>query len=171
MKDLINAWRTVGRIRKHAEGMFSHPTAAAMPRGHRCSTRDLSLGELRCAAGSLQAVLLKASGSKTLYLSRFMRVIPLGCPFGCPREAPILVWRLFPLAFYKYQRKSIETSYHLETTLQNPHLRSTSRASNKISSAMSESKTSAITNQPAISSVYDSGSFVCTTSRQKADPP
>ena len=71
-----------------------------MPRGHRCSTRDLSLGELRCAAGSLQAVLLKASGSKTLYLSRFMRVIPLGCPFGCPREAPILVWRLFPLAFY-----------------------------------------------------------------------
>ena len=44
---------------------------------------------------------MKASGSKTLYLSRFMRVIPLGCPFGCPREAPILVWRLFPLAFYK----------------------------------------------------------------------
>ncbi len=62
--------------------------------------RRLTLGELRRTAGSLQAVLLKASGSKTLYLSRFMRVMPLGCPFGCPREAPTLVWRLFPLAFY-----------------------------------------------------------------------
>ena len=38
--------------------MFSRTTAAAMPRGRRCSTRDLSLGELRRAAGSLQAVLL-----------------------------------------------------------------------------------------------------------------
>lgn len=60
----------------------------------------LTLAELRSATCSLQTVLLKASGSKTLYLSRFMRVMPLGCPFGCPREAPILVWRLFPLAFY-----------------------------------------------------------------------
>ena len=59
-----------------------------------------ALAELGRATSSLQAVLLKASGSKTLYLSRFMRVMPLGCPFGCPREAPILVWRLFPLAFY-----------------------------------------------------------------------
>lgn len=59
-----------------------------------------ALAELRRTTGGLQAVLLKVSGSKTLYLSRFMRVMPLGCPFGCPREAPILVWRLFPLAFY-----------------------------------------------------------------------
>ena len=59
-----------------------------------------ALAELGRATSGLQAVLLKASGSKTLYLSRFMRVMPLGCPFGCPREAPILVWRLFPLAFY-----------------------------------------------------------------------
>lgn len=29
-----------------------------------------------------------------------MRVMPLGCPFGCPREAPVLVWCLFPLGFY-----------------------------------------------------------------------
>ena len=26
--------------------------------------------------------------------------MPLGCPLGCPREAPVLVWRLFPLGFY-----------------------------------------------------------------------
>lgn len=24
----------------------------------------------------------------------------MGCPLGCPREAPVLVWCLFPLAFY-----------------------------------------------------------------------
>lgn len=26
--------------------------------------------------------------------------MPLGCPLGCPREAPVLVWCLFPLGFY-----------------------------------------------------------------------
>ena len=60
----------------------------------------LSLAELRSATCCFETVLLKASGSKTLYLSRFMRVMPLGCPFGCPREAPVLVWCLFPLGFY-----------------------------------------------------------------------
>ena len=60
----------------------------------------LSLGELRCATSCLEAVLLKVSGSKILYLSRFLRVMPLGCPLGCPREAPVLVWCLFPLGFY-----------------------------------------------------------------------
>ena len=80
--------------------MFSRTTAAAMPRGRLCAERDLSLGELRRAAGGLEAVLLKVSGSKILYLSRFLRVMPLGCPLGCPREAPVLVWCLFPLGFY-----------------------------------------------------------------------
>lgn len=60
----------------------------------------LSLAELRCATGGLEAVLLKVLGSKILYLSRFLRVMPLGCPLGCPREAPVLVWCLFPLGFY-----------------------------------------------------------------------
>ena len=60
----------------------------------------LSLGELRCATSCLEAVLLKVSGSKILYLSRFLRVMPLGCPLGCPREAPVLVWCLFPLGLY-----------------------------------------------------------------------
>ena len=48
----------------------------------------------------MQTVLLKVSGSKILYLSRFLSVMPLGCPLGCPREAPVLVWCLFPLGFY-----------------------------------------------------------------------
>ena len=26
--------------------------------------------------------------------------MPLGCPLGCPRETPVLVWCLFPLGFY-----------------------------------------------------------------------
>ena len=60
----------------------------------------LSLGELRCATCRFEAVLLKVSGSKILYLSRFLRVMPLGCPLGCPREAPVLVWCLFPLGLY-----------------------------------------------------------------------
>lgn len=60
----------------------------------------LSLAELRSATGGLQTVLLKVLGSKILYLSRFLRVMPLGCPLGCPREAPVLVWCLFPLGFY-----------------------------------------------------------------------
>ena len=59
-----------------------------------------ALAELRSAAGGLETVLLKVSGSKILYLSRFLRVMPLGCPLGCPREAPVLVWCLFPLGFY-----------------------------------------------------------------------
>lgn len=37
---------------------------------------------------------------QSLALSRFLRVMPLGCPLGCPREAPVLVWCLFPLGFY-----------------------------------------------------------------------
>ena len=60
----------------------------------------LSLAELRCATGGFEAVFLKVLGSKILYLSRFLRVMPLGCPLGCPREAPVLVWCLFPLSFY-----------------------------------------------------------------------
>ena len=60
----------------------------------------LTLRELRSTTCSLEAVLLKVSGSKILYLSRFLRVMPLGCPLGCPREAPVLVWCLFPLGFY-----------------------------------------------------------------------
>lgn len=60
----------------------------------------LSLAELRRATSGLQTVLLKVLGSKILYLSRFLRVMPLGCPLGCPREAPVLVWCLFPLGFY-----------------------------------------------------------------------
>ena len=59
-----------------------------------------ALAELGRATSSLQAVLLKVLGSKILYLSRFLRVMPLGCPLGCPREAPVLVWCLFPLGFY-----------------------------------------------------------------------
>lgn len=59
-----------------------------------------ALAELRRTTGSLQTVFLKVSGSKILYLSRFLRVMPLGCPLGCPREAPVLVWCLFPLGFY-----------------------------------------------------------------------
>ena len=59
-----------------------------------------ALAELRCTTCSLEAVLLKVLGSKILYLSRFLRVMPLGCPLGCPREAPVLVWCLFPLGFY-----------------------------------------------------------------------
>ena len=59
-----------------------------------------ALGELRRTAGGFETVLLKVSGSKILYLSRFLRVMPLGCPLGCPREAPVLVWCLFPLGFY-----------------------------------------------------------------------
>ena len=59
-----------------------------------------ALAELRSATGGLETVLLKVLGSKILYLSRFLRVMPLGCPLGCPREAPVLVWCLFPLGFY-----------------------------------------------------------------------
>lgn len=59
-----------------------------------------TLAELRSAAGGLETVFLKVLGSKILYLSRFLRVMPLGCPLGCPREAPVLVWCLFPLGFY-----------------------------------------------------------------------
>ena len=59
-----------------------------------------ALAELGRATSSLQAVFLKVLGSKILYLSRFLRVMPLGCPLGCPREAPVLVWCLFPLGFY-----------------------------------------------------------------------
>ena len=64
--------------------------------------RDIrsALGELGSATGGLETVLLKVSGSKILYLSRFLRVMPLGCPLGCPREAPVLVWCLFTLGFY-----------------------------------------------------------------------
>ncbi len=64
--------------------------------------RDIrsALAELRSTTCSLEAVLLKVSGSKILYLSRFLSVMPLGCPLGCPREAPVLVWCLFPLGFY-----------------------------------------------------------------------
>ena len=54
----IISWRTVGRNRKHAGGMFSRATAAAVPRGCRSATRDLSLGELRRTTGGLQTVLL-----------------------------------------------------------------------------------------------------------------
>ena len=61
---------------------------------------QLSLAELRSTTCGFEAVLLKVSGSKILYLSRFLRVMPLGCPLGCPREAPVLVWCLFPLVFY-----------------------------------------------------------------------
>ena len=60
----------------------------------------LTLRELRSTTCGFEAVLLKVSGSKILYLSRFLRVMPLGCPLGCPREAPVLVWCLFPLGFY-----------------------------------------------------------------------
>jgi len=66
----------------------------------RFSCVFLTLGELRSSARRLEAVLLKVSGSKILYLSRFLRVMPLGCPLGCPREAPVLVWCLFPLGLY-----------------------------------------------------------------------
>jgi len=44
-------------------------------------------------------------------------------------------------------------------------------ASNSMISAISKSKTSAIANQPAISSVCVPELFVCTTSKQKVDSP
>ena len=43
---------------------------------------ESTLGELGSATGGLEAVLLKVIGSKILYLSRFLRVMPLGCPLG-----------------------------------------------------------------------------------------
>ena len=75
-------------------------TAPQNIRGAVISGIRLTLAELRCATGCFETVLLKVSGSKVLYLSRFLRVMPLGCPLGCPREAPVLVWCLFPLGFY-----------------------------------------------------------------------
>lgn len=64
------------------------------------SGKNSALRELGCTASALETVFLKVLGSKILYLSRFLRVMPLGCPLGCPREAPVLVWCLFPLGFY-----------------------------------------------------------------------
>ena len=78
---------------RKTEGVFAYPE-------YKKPVGRLSLGELRSATGGFEAVLLKVLGSKILYLSRFLRVMPLGCPLGCPREAPVLVWCLFPLGFY-----------------------------------------------------------------------
>lgn len=78
----------------------NRPENDGFPSGETAKCSRSALAELRSATGGLQAVLLKVLGSKILYLSRFLRVMPLGCPLGCPREAPVLVWCLFPLGFY-----------------------------------------------------------------------